>query len=236
MIRLALARRCAEAEGAPDGIEIWDDVRSIVGGVKRGCRALTDRRLPALPAKPARPNRRGRRGGEAAGPGKPPGTAANAGEHRISEGDLGDRLERLRGGRPERAGHVLAGVVADMLKARGERPEPVDAGGRRKDGPDGLSDAAYILAGQEDKPTAVMCVSRPAGVRVEADAVARFRRECEESGIERAIVATDSAFSAGCRRETDGVRVELWDWPKLERHLRTHLLGEPERRDGGLPD
>lgn len=234
MIRLA--KRRAEAGGetpGDDGIEIWDDIMSVMGGAGRMCRAVADWRLPALPSWPSWPNRRGRRGGEAAGQSKPPGTAANAGEHRISEGDLGDRLERLRGGRPERAGHVLAGVVANMLKAKGERPELVDAGDSRKDG---LSDAAYILAGKEDSPTAVMCVSRPAGVRVEADEVARFRRECEESGIKRAIVVTDSAFSAGCRRETDGVKMELWDWRKLERNLRTHLLGEPERRDEGLPD
>lgn len=245
MIRRALAKRYAGTGGAApggDGIEIWDDVRSAVGRAGRGCRSVADWRLPALPARPgwpawpSWPGWRGKRGGEAADPPGPAGTAANIGEHRIREDDLGDRLARLRGGRPERASLVLAGVAANLFRAKGEQPE-IDVGDDPEGGPDGWPDRVCILAGGEDSRTAVLCISRPPDARVGADTVVRFRRECGEAGIKRAIVITDSAFSTRCRREADGgsIKMELWDWPRLGRELRTHLLGVPERRDAGFP-
>ncbi|MCE2508986.1 MAG: restriction endonuclease [Nitrosopumilaceae archaeon] len=239
MIRWALARRYSEDAGAAapgdGGIDIWDEVRPVVGGARRLRRAVADWRRPDWPSWPGWP---GRRGGEAADRPGPAGTAANAGEHRISEDDLDDRLARLRGGRPERAGRVLAGVAANLFRAKGEPLDLAGAGNDPEERPDGWSDVECMLAGEEGSRTAVMCVSRPSGAPVDAGMVAGFRRECEEAGVERAVVITDSAFSDRCRLEEnrDGTKVELWDWPKMRRELRTHLLGMRDRSDAGPLD
>ena len=139
-------------------------------------------------------------------------TAANAGVHRIGEDDLGDRLARLHGGRSERASRVLASVAANLFRAKGK---PLDLAGAEDnpEGPDGWPDAEYLLADKDGSRTAVMCVSRPPGAPVDAGMVTEFRWECEEAGVKRAVVITDSAFSDRCQLEAnrDGAKVELRD-------------------------
>lgn len=221
MIRRALARRYSEDAGgaAPGdgGIDIWDELRSISDGAKSVRQAVAGWSLPDRPSWPGWP---GRKAADRPGP---VGAAANAGEYRISGDDLDDRLARLHGGRPERAGQVLAGVTANMFRARGERPELAGD----PESPGGMSDVEYMLAGGAGGRTAVMCVSRPSGAPVDAGMVARFRRKCEETGVKRAIIITDSAFTDGCRLEEngDGVEMDLWDWDRLWWQLQTHLLG-----------
>lgn len=127
MIRHALAKRYSEAAGgaAPGdgGIDIWDELRPIAGGAESVRRAVAGLSLPDLPSWPGWPGRRGRKADDLLGPA---GTASNAGEYHISADDLGDWLARLHGSRPERAYRVLAGMIAHLFRARGERPELED--------------------------------------------------------------------------------------------------------------
>ena len=130
-------------------------------------------------------------------------------------------------------GRVLVGVAANLFRAKGELLDLAGAEDDPEERPDGRPDAEYLVADREGSRTAVMCVSRPPGAPVDAGTVAEFRRECEAAGVKRAVVVTDSAFSVKCRLEVDmgDAKVELWDWPKLRRELRTHLLGVRERLD-----
>lgn len=228
MIRRWLARRelgsdsgRAAADGgsggsADGGIELWDECRTVAGGIGRVRRAIPGWRGPARRDGSGKP-RKGVTG---------PGKAANVGEYAIIEGDLDGRLVRLSRGNPDRMDCVLAGVAANLFRAKGEAPEIAESRDAPEDRPDGWPDGVQMVIGKKRSRTAVACISgRPGGPAI-AQKVVGLREECRKAGIRKAIVVTDLAVVGDCRDETGtGVKVEIWDWRKLKGELRTHLLG-----------
>ena len=222
IVRRRALRELASGSGRAEsggGMDFWDECRTVGGGIDMVRRAIRGWRRPAR-GRPGKP----RKG--TAGPGK----AANVGEYAIIEGDLDGRLMRLGRGNPERMGRALTGVVANLFRSKGESPEIAGSRDAPEDRPDGWPDGAHMMLGKGRSRTAVVCISgQPDGPEI-SQKVAGLREACRTAGIRKAIVVTDRASVGECRDETDGdIKVDVWDWTKLDGELRTHLL---ELQDG----